>query len=269
MEANWVHVARKDFADAIRSKTLWALSVVMIAFALVGMYAPHAFDENPDVEAAVAFLNTPMLILVPILGLIVGYMAIVGERDTGSIKFLLGLPIVRWEVLVGKFVGRSLVLAVPILLGFAIAVPLVVVLYGDFPVWTYLMFVALSVLTAIVFVAIAVGISASVSSRGKAMASVIGVFVLFEYLWGLIPTVLYYLLNGEFPGVDAPNWYEFVLQFSPGLATMEFVDFVYDREVSSDVPVYLQEWFSGIIVALWIVLPLAIGYVRFKRTSIS
>ena len=269
MEANWVHVARKDFADAIRSKTLWALSIVMIGFALVGMYAPHAFDENPDVEAAVAFLNTPMLILVPILGLIVGYMAIVGERDTGSIKFLLGLPIVRWEVLVGKFVGRSFVLAVPILLGFAIAVPLVVVLYGDFPVWTYLMFVGLSVLTAIVFVAVAVGVSASVSSRGKAMASVIGVFVLFEYVWGLIPMALYYLLNSELPGADAPNWFEFVLQLSPGFAIMEFVDFVYTREVSSDVPIYLQEWFSGVIVALWIFLPLAVGYARFKRTSIS
>ena len=269
MATYWTHVARKDFADAIRSKTLWALSIVMIAFALLGMYAPHALESDPSVEDAVALLNTPMLILVPILGLIVGYMAIVGERDTGSIKFLLGLPILRWEVLVGKFVGRSLVLAVPILLAFSIAVPLVVVLYGEFPVTDYLQFVAVAVLTAVVFVAIAVGVSASVSSRGKAMAGVIGVFVLFEYLWGLVPTAIYYVVNGELPGAELPGWYEFILQASPGFAVSRFVDVLSGDGISSDLPVYLQEWVSGVFVALWIVVPLAVGYVRFKRASIS
>lgn len=38
----WTHVARKDFADAVRSRMFWALSVLILLLAYVGLYIPEA-----------------------------------------------------------------------------------------------------------------------------------------------------------------------------------------------------------------------------------
>lgn len=42
------------------------------------------------------------------------YGAILHERNSGSIRFLLGLPNSRRDIVVGKFLGRSGTVAVPL-----------------------------------------------------------------------------------------------------------------------------------------------------------
>lgn len=265
----WTHVARKDFADAVRSKMFWALSILMILFAFIGLYAPQAFQDDPDAEFAVALLSSPMLILVPIISLVVGYMAIVGERQTGSIRMMLSLPLKRKEVLVGKFVGRTGVVTIPILLAFVLAIPFVYFLYGSFPAEDYARFVTRALLLAVVFVALAVGVSGSFDSRGKALGSIIGLFVLFEWLWGLLPLGIYYVLNSDVPTESQPDWYEFILEIAPSEAARAVVDAVFSLSISTDEPLLFQEWVAGIVLLLWIFIPLGIGYFRFKRANIG
>lgn len=266
----WAHVARKDFEDAVRSKMFWGLSLLMILTAYIGLYIPQAVDSGATAEDGVAVLSGPMLLLVPIIALIVGYMALVGERETGSIRMVLSLPLKRSEVLFGKFVGRTGVVTVPILLGFVVAVPFVYALYGDFPAVDYARFVTETILTGIIFIAIAVGVSGSFDTRGKALAVVLSVFVLFEYLWEVLPLGLYYLANGEFPGdgVD-PTWMEFLYNLAPSEATGSVVDALYTTSISTGQPLLVQEWVSAVVVMLWLLLPLGVGYLRFARANIG
>ncbi len=275
----WFDVAKKDFADAARSKMLWVLTAVMILFVGIASYAPTALGGDPDIAAALNFMSTPMLLLIPILAMIVGYMSIVGERDTGSIRMLLALPIVRSEVLVGKVLGRIGVLAIPTLLGFGIGAVVMVVAYGELPAGSFLEFLVFTLLVAALYVVIAVSISASVDSRGKAMGLAAGSIIFFEYVWNAVPTAIYYLLNGNLTMTGGPpDWFMFLSFVMPSASLQKFLlvffDFGFGAALGglpggSDAPIYLQHWFSGIIVLLWVVVPLGIGYVRFQNATIS
>jgi len=102
-----------------------------------------------------------------------GYMAVVGERRSGSIKILLGLPPNRADVVFGKLLGRMGV------------------------------------------VGLAVGVSASVSTRGKSMAIVVGLYMVFVALWELLTAGPYYLIYDEPVPVEAETWYLVLEQFNP------------------------------------------------------
>jgi ABC-type transport system involved in multi-copper enzyme maturation permease subunit len=81
-------VARKDFSDAVRSKVFWVLSIIMILFAYIGMYAPRAIEDDPDIQSGITILRSVTIFLIPIIALIVGYMSIAGERQSDSIRML-------------------------------------------------------------------------------------------------------------------------------------------------------------------------------------
>lgn len=281
---SWTHVARKDFADASRSKLLWALTALLLLLVAGVSAIPYLLqnDGTPSFDVAVNFLFGPIGLLVPIIGLIVGYRAIVGERESGSIRFLLGLPNTRSDVLVGKVLGRSVVVAVPTIIAFVVGSVVLAALYTGFDIADYLGLLVFSLLMGLLYVAIAVGVSASVSSRAKAVAGVLGIFVIFDFLWQFVPMAVYWLLNGELPNpLSVPAWYIFVGRFSPGQAltaiAIELIDSIGVQNtdlsaagrVAGEVPFYLDLWVTWVIVLAWIAVPLGIGYLRFRNATLS
>ena len=264
----WTDVAQKDFADAVRSKMFWALSGLMILFAGIGLYIPEATGSDATVSDGVGILSSVMGVFIPIVAIVVGYMSIVGERETGSVRMLLSLPLKRWEVLVGKLVGRAAVMVIPVLIGFAVAVPVALAVYGDLPGTEYAEFVTAVVLLGATFVTIAVGISGSVDSRGKALALVVGLYAMLQFFWSLIPSGLYYLANGELPGQNPPTWVEAVNQIRPAEAALSVSEGLWNG-ISTSEPLVLQEWFAGVIILFWLAVPVLIGYLRFDRADIS
>ncbi|MFB6129980.1 MAG: ABC transporter permease, partial [Salinigranum sp.] len=89
----WTVVARKEFSDAVRARILWGI-VAVIGVLTGGITLATRFlpgiEPNPLVGlgAATEFAAT----LVPILSLVAAYLSIAGERESGSLKVLLGLP---------------------------------------------------------------------------------------------------------------------------------------------------------------------------------
>lgn len=281
---SWMHVARKDFADAGRSMMLWALTVVLVLLVAGVSAIPYLLADGttPPFEDALSFLFTPIALLVPIIGLVVGYQAIVGERESGSIRFLLGLPNTRRDVVLGKVIGRAGVVAVPTLIGFLVGAIVIGALYDGFIVTDYLGLLAFSLVMGLVYVSVAVAISASVSSRAKALAGVLGFYILFDFLWEFVPMAIYWVVEGRLPGLTGlPAWYLFVLRLSPGQALSAIaltlieiagagdLDLTAAGRLAGEVPFYLENWFAWIIVGLWIVVPVSLGYLRFKNTVLS
>lgn len=281
---SWVAVARKDFQDAVRSKVLWLLSALFVVFAAGVAYvytlvlggAGGEVGQELSSVALIEFMTAPVATLVPITALIVGYKAVAGEVESGTLKLLLSLPHTRKDVVFGKLVGRTGVLAVPIVVGFAVAAIVVLALYSSFDTVDYLLFLALTVLFGATFVSIAVGISAATKSTAKAAASVFGVFILFEFLWSVIPMGIHYLVEGAFfPAGRPPNWYLFVQQLSPSNAfSASVLSFLPNTQrqlaaiLGGDVPFYLTDWFALVILAFWLVVPVALGYLAFERKDL-
>ena len=296
---SWAVVARKDFEDAVRSKMLWAITVLFVVFTAGGMFAVDlAFDDMQAFDALM-WLSAPASLIVPITALIAAYLSIAGERESGSIKLLLGLPHTRRDVLVGKLLGRTGVVAVATFVAFAAGAVVLLVQYGSLPVVAFSLLGLLTFFFALTFVGIAVGISAMTATRARAMASAIGVFFIFELLWDVVPTGVYYLVEGTVPNPAVqklPAWYFFVQRLTPsnayGAATTLAVNpdtarsltvgaggqtqassqasnGLADFVVGGEIPFYLEDWFGLVVLAVWLVVPLALGYWNFRQADLS
>ncbi|MCU4925816.1 ABC transporter permease [Halobacteria archaeon AArc-dxtr1] len=284
-------VARKDFADAARSKLLWGMIALLGAIVAIGYVAIWVSDPDATAAEVLGFISFPLQTILPIAALVVGYMAVVGERRSGSIKILLGLPPNRTDVVFGKLLGRTAVVAVAIGVAFVLALVLGLVFFGGAPIVDWLVFAAITLLFGLTFVGMAVGVSASVSSRGRSMAAAVGIYLVFVGLWELLTAGPYYLLYDETPPVEAETWYLFLDQLNPmvvyanlatealegeaypflfqyGLEDFEATGMTSAERYAGDAPFYLQEWFGIVPLLLWIAVPVAIGYYRFQKTDL-
>ncbi len=282
----------KDYLDASRSLLLWAVIGALTLLVAILYFVIFWVGSDPTALDIIGPASALMQLIVPLLGLIIGYRSIVSERKSGSIKVLLSLPPSRAEVVFGKFIGRSLVLATAIAASFLMFLILSIILFQEV---LLVDFVSLAVATAIVgfaFVGIAVGVSALVNTRGQAMAGVIGLYFVFLLLWDLITAGIHRVVMGELP--DGPfgqyeAWYVFLQWLNPIEAFSVISDTLLDesfgaftiplfapQEISNteqivigDVPWYLSEPMAVVILLAWAVIPVAIGWYRFDRVDLG
>lgn len=273
----WLVIARKEFEDALRSRMLWAIVVLiagMTSLAAGVMVLVPGVDGDPI--SAIGAASQFAAMLVPIMALIAGYLAIAGERESGSLKVLLGLPPSRGEVLAGKFVGRSAVVGIGVAAGFAISGIVTYALYGVLPVLDFLGVTLLSALLGISFVGIAVGISATTAVRSRAMTLAVAAYLVLTLLWDMVPQGVHLVVTGSMPGPTVPGWFLFLQGASPSGAYNAVVqrvlmntDAAISARLGGDVPLYLDAPVFIAILGLWMVLPLAFGYFRFRRADLS
>lgn len=278
---SWLPIAKKDFQDALRSRALVGLTGLFVLFAAGFTYLfgtiPGLFggSENPSTTALIAGLQSSGAFLVPLVALIIGYKSIVGERDSGSLNLLLGLPHTRFDVILGKLVGRTAVVSVSILVGFAAGAVVALVFYDSFAVVPFMVFTLVTIVCALVFVGIAVGFSAAIRSTGRALYGAIGLYVLFQFVWAFIPMIVRYVLNGfTLPNMTTmPNWAWFLSLLNP-LQAYNYAAGALIPELTTisdgltNSPFYIQEWFGFVILAVWLIVPLGLGYRRFSRTDL-
>ncbi|MGQ3413091.1 ABC transporter permease subunit [Natrinema sp. LN54] len=295
----WVAIARKDFEDVVRSRMVWGIiGIFLVLMGIVTVGASSQIEDPAATDVIFFFTNVGGQLFVPIIALVVGYMAIVGERQSGSLRILFGLSHNRRDVLFGKLASRTGVIAAATLIACAFTVVLMLALFGSLPVRTVLAFVALTLLLGAAFTAIAVGVSAMTATRTQAMGGAIGSYILFTLLWHPLVAGLHYLLEGDLVGLEAPGWYLFALRLNPLEAYRQAMSLLVDGYVPAlvgwetivedvpqgafqqgtlavsdrvvgDVPFYLSEWFAAVVLAVWIVVPVAIGYRRFERADLN
>ncbi|OYR85708.1 hypothetical protein DJ84_01960, partial [Halorubrum ezzemoulense] len=72
-------VARKDFEDTVRSKMVWGIIGVFVGFMGFVMLAPLSATDGADAPGDAALGLTAQLsqLFVPLVALVVGYMAVV------------------------------------------------------------------------------------------------------------------------------------------------------------------------------------------------
>ncbi len=280
-------VARKDYEDAIRSKTLWVVTGLFVVLTggvayFLDSIAGALAGEGMELTATdfVFVVRIPGEWLLPLVAVLVGYKSVVAERESGTIKLLLSLPHTRRNVLLGKLAGRVGVVATAIVVGFAVAAVIVAARH-TLAVVPYVVFVVLTVVYAAAFVALAVGFSAAVRSGSRAVAGAVGIYALFGFnpsLWDVLPLAINYVLNGEFlfDTVRGPEWAQAISLLSPKSAYNTAIAGFMPGESAfrqagggtTDLPIYLSEWAALVVLGLWVVVPMAIGYWRFQRADL-
>jgi ABC-2 type transport system permease protein len=286
---SWAVVARKDFQDAVRSRALLVLTALNVLFVGLAVYLiteVAVFGGGADsTNALLASLSAPVSIFVPLIAVVVSYKAIAGERESGSLKLLLSLPHSRQDAVTGKLAGRSAVVAVATVIGFLVGAVLVLVFASAFSPLTYVGFLAATLLYATAYVSIGLAFSAVTGSTTKAAVGAFGTFVFFEFLWGLLNTLLVWAVEGSLSFGTTPDWSRFIQQFSPSNAFSKAARVAIGdqreqiQEITTqngelvqqtrELPVYLQDELGLAILVLWVVVPLAIAYVQFGRAELS
>lgn len=267
---SWQAIAKKDFQDSVRSKTLWG--VIAVFFLLIGGIAWLAVDSGADAADAIigGTLGLGILFFVPLAGLFISIKSVVRERESGTINLLLSLPHSRGEMIAGKFLGRSAVIAAAILAGFIPAIVLILI-ETEVPVGDLAVFLFVTMLFGVMFVGIGVGFSALFNTETQ--GTIGGIIIFFAlYLWPVVLDRVLGLVGQSIPTFLERFWLlvmfsDMVNALAPegdGLTAASAV------ELGSEgsVPVYMQNWFVFVILAVWMLVPLAIGYFRFNSADI-
>ncbi len=288
----WLTVAKKDFRDAVQSRALWSLVGVFVVLSIVSTYA---YVEAPALLGSQAEATFGGLIFftigltglfVPLAAIVVCYKSLAGERELGSIKLLLSLPTTRGQVFVGKVIGRAAVLAFGLSVGLVVGIGFGSVLLGEFDALAVLVFVLVTLSFAAIYAAIVVGISATTGSTSRATTLALGFFVVFELLWDVVPMGILYVVEGFSLPTTIPDWVYPVMQVSPSSAYFTtIVALLPDLaetvgadpsgsgagvEVSAAEaePFYATPEVGILVLALWLVVPLAVGYYRFDAADL-
>lgn len=261
-------IAGKEFRDRVRNRWVWVIATVFAGFALAIAYFGAAGEGQVGfrgIDVTIASLVSLVTYLIPLIALVLGFDAVVGERERGTLELLLALPITRGEVLVGKFLGLAATLSVATLLGFGLAGAVFVGAGGD-ALFHYAGFVASAILLGLVFLAIAVLLSVVASDRARASGYAVGTWFLFVIVFDLVLLGGLIALGGSSTGEALP-W---LLLANPtdvfrilNVFSLEQVGALYGLATVFP-PALANPAVLGGVMAGWIAAPLALAYWRFK-----
>ena len=179
-------LAAVEYRIGIRSHWLLALLVLFIGFGAMLVIFSGARVGPSGVERVLSSIANLAMYLVPIAAMAYGFDAIVGRNEHGWLASLLVLPLARWRVVGGIFLGRAGILTIGVAIGFLVTGGLVQVYIGAVPWGIYAMFILATIAVALAFLAIAVAISALAPSKTYALGIVLLVWMWFILIHDLL-----------------------------------------------------------------------------------
>jgi len=263
-------VAAKEFRDRIRNRWVLAVTLVFTAFALVIAYfgaAQQGAVGFRSIEVTIASLASLVIYLVPLIALILGFDAIVGERERGSLDLLLSMPLTRFELLMGKFLGLSAALACSTVVGFGVVGLLLGYKLSPQAWFHYAGFIFSSVLLGMAFLSLAVTLSVFATDRARASGGAIALWFFFVLVYDLL-LLGALVASGGAIGADA---FPYLLLLNPADVFRILNIFGLDdvRTLYGLTTVFPERLANpgvlGAAMLAWIALPLALANWRFRR----
>jgi ABC-type transport system involved in multi-copper enzyme maturation permease subunit len=276
-------MAKKEFMDNLRNKWILGVSAIFIILVLIVSYFGAA-QTGGDVGfqglgATVAGMLTIVIILVPILGLMLGYGAIVGEKESGSLQLLLAMPITRLEIMFGKFLGLGAVMMFSILLGLGVSA-VIIIAGGGTEGWAgFLVFVGGVILLSLAFLSVGLLISTVTKRRSTAL----GLSVFFWFFTALIFNIIIFgvfiATGGEFPTDFSsaqefvfPDWMYGALMVNPTSNFELFTDaaLALYAGIGTDVnvPSFVNAGTTFAMIFLWMEVPIILAFFLLRRQDL-
>lgn len=263
-------VAAKEFRERIRNRWVLASAVVFAAFALSIAYfgaAQQGAVGFRSIEITIASLTSLAIYLVPLISLILGFDAIVGERERGSLDLLLSMPMTRFELLLGKYLGLSMALALSTLGGFGAAGIFLLKDTSEAAPWiNYFQFVGSSILMGMAFLAIAVLLSVMARDRARASGGAVAVWFFFVLVFDLALLGILVASGGQMGGEVFS-----LLLFANPADVFRIINVFGMEEVRSFYglasvfpPALARPWLLFGAMGAWIAAPLLLATWRFK-----
>lgn len=262
-------LAAKEFRDRLRNRWVLAVALVFTAFSLLITYFGAAAQGQigpRSIELTIASLVSLVIYLIPLIALLLGFDAVVGERERGSLDLLLSLPITPLELLLGKFLGLAGALALSTVAGFAVVAVLLYRVFSLAGLYHYAGFVLSSVLLGLSFLSLALLLSVLARDRARASGLAIALWFALVLVFDLLLLGLLVASGGTLGG----DGFAYLLLLNPADVFRILNVFALDDVrrlygLASIVPPALgSPWLMGGVMVGWIAGPIGLAYWRFK-----
>lgn len=266
----WTDVARKDFRDAFRSQSVSVVSMLVVVLS-VGTLG-FEFFRGPTAATPIRLiilLSGAFSWALPIIALVVSYGAILHERTSGSIRFLLGLPNSRAGIVAGKFVGRSSIVMAPVAGSLAIVGASMIVVGMSIPFVQYLGFFAVTTLFGLTFVSMGLAVSTVSESETRTIAIAVGLYFWFRLVWHVLRILAVYVSYGYLPVENQlPEWYFFAGRINPITAYLATTNYLFQpADVANPFVTMPPPSVTGILPSPWLELASMFGWGTFALVA--
>jgi len=184
-------IAGQEVRDGLRNRWIIALTIMLAGFALsltlLGS-APTGTVGASSLLITIVSLSSLTIFLLPLIGLMLSFDAVVGEIERGTMLLLLSYPVSRWQVMGGKFLGHMTILAFATIVGYGAAGSAAILSDEgiDPQAWqAFTAMIASSIVLGGAFLAIGYLISTCVRERATAGGIAIGTWLVFVLVFDL------------------------------------------------------------------------------------
>lgn len=280
----WQVVARKEYAEHVRNYWIIAasaifLTVMLVASGIVAVVLSLGADLTlASIHDTIGTMRFVSIVLLPVLALMLGYAAVAGEREAGSLALLVAQPVTRAQILLGKYLGLWGVLSTALLLGVGLGGLFILgnTREGLVGLQVLAVFVLETMLWGGAWVAIALLVSSLFQLRSTALAGAILAWFVFSILW--VPLTVLIVASASPPSVtpdDAPQWLLLLELLNPNSAygglvsrTIGGYPGVIGAIVQAVLPLKATAFTFGFALVGWIVLPLVGAYALFRHRDV-
>ncbi|MFO1515089.1 MAG: ABC transporter permease [Verrucomicrobiota bacterium] len=182
-------IAAKEFGDRFRSG--WVVACVLVWLGAIGLTSFFGLLQIGQIgvqgyERTVISLLNLVQYLVPLLGLLVGYDLVVSEKEEPTLRLVVAGGVNRARFLLGKLLGGSLALSVPLALGFAIAGTVIGVAAKDSGTGPFLRLALSGMAMGLLFLGLGLMLSTFSRTRVQALVLVLLTWCMAVFVFDLI-----------------------------------------------------------------------------------
>ena len=271
-------LAAKEYKDGIRNRWVLAITVLLTLFALTLVFlgsAPVGETKASPIAITIVSLASLNIFLLPLIALLLSYDTLVGEIENGTMLLLLSYPVSRWQVVLGKYLGQSLILATATLVAYSIAALALVLSHNTLALaaanWLpYLYMTASTIALGMAFLAIGYWLSALSRERARAAGMAIGTWLLFVLIYDIALLGALIVDKGRFISEKTLSWLLFANPAdSYRLLNLGSGDNAnVDGMLNVGKSAALQPGLLALSLLLWIILPLCLAMLLFRRKSL-
>ena len=242
-----------------------ALTLAWLALSGVGTYGLAGFGRTG------ASLINLVLLIIPLMGLTLGALSLAGEREQGTLLYLLTQPVSQAELLLGKFFGLALAILAALILGFGLSGLLIAWQGGATQAGDFLALVLLAFVLALASLSLGFLISAAVSKSATAVGLALFLWLILVFFGdlGLMGTAIVLRM-----GVNEL----FTMALLNPLQLFKMASILAIRsnlEVLGPAGVYALRTYGSQLMPLlmaillaWTILPLSATYLIFRRRGV-
>lgn len=269
-------LALKELRDGLRNRWIAAAIIVLgtlaLALSLLGS-APTGSVRVSALDISVISLASLSVYLIPLIALMLSFDALVGEFERGTMMLLLTYPVSRWQVIIGKFIGHTLILFIAIFAGYGGSMLIMtLVTGGSLEGWqAYATMMFSSLILGAIFIALGYLVSVLVKERATAAGTAIGLWLIFVVLYDLL---LFGALLVDDQQVIGQQLFSTLMLLSPTdtyrILNLSLFDSIGQAAgiagVASKAGMSAALLFS--ILFLWVLVPLALTLTKFQRREL-